>query len=179
MSDRDHLQTLLDRAAISDVLHVYATGLDAQDWALWRSAFVERIVFDLSSVTGKAPVETAVEQQVEFVRTQFAGFDATQHMITNHRHTIEGDRARVVAHMRAEHWVTFDEDDLVRLDQRGDGPAGGDRYSMFGYYDDKLVRTAEGWKLVAVQLKLTRTEGNPHVMSYAWRKGKRRLGTGA
>ena len=52
--------------------------------------------------------------------------------------------------MRAEHWV----------DPAETAPDG-DRYSMFGYYDNDLVLTAEGWKLVSVQLKLTRTEGHP------------------
>ena len=32
-----NLQLLLDRAAISDVVHAYATGLDRRDWTLFRS----------------------------------------------------------------------------------------------------------------------------------------------
>jgi hypothetical protein len=164
-SDRpDELRTLADRAAISDVLHCYATGLDAQDWALWRSAFVtdSPVVFDMRAVTNREPQPQPIDAVIAQVSIQFAGFDATQHLITNHRHAITGDRARVVAHMRAEHWI----------DPAETAPDG-DRYSMFGYYDNDLVRTAEGWKLVSVQLKLTRTEGHPGVMGAAWRKGKR------
>ena len=38
MSEED-LQRLLDRAAISDVVHAYATGLDRRDWPLFPSIF--------------------------------------------------------------------------------------------------------------------------------------------
>jgi len=165
--DPARLAELIDCHELSDVLHRYATGLDARDWVLWRSAFVTDvpILFDMRSVSGREPKLQPVDAVISWLQLQFAGFDATQHMITNHRHTIDpsGDHARVLAHMRAEHWI-----DPVEL------PEGEvDRYTMFGYYDDRFVRTATGWKLVHVQLKLTRTEGNPGVMPAAWRKGKR------
>jgi hypothetical protein len=38
MTDTD-LSILLDRAAISDVVNAYATGLDRRDWVLYRSIF--------------------------------------------------------------------------------------------------------------------------------------------
>jgi hypothetical protein len=167
--DPVRLAELADHHDLSDVLHRYATGLDARDWVLWRSAFVTDapILFDMRSVSGREPKPQPVDAVISWLQLQFAGFDATQHLITNHRHTIErdGDHARVLAHMRAEHWI-----DPHELD---DGEGDGDRYTMFGYYDDRFVRRAVGWKLVQVQLKLTRTEGNPNVMVAAWRKGKR------
>ncbi|MPY96061.1 MAG: hypothetical protein GEV08_24275 [Acidimicrobiia bacterium] len=148
------LAAVVDRLAIDDVLSSYAAGLDAQDWRLWRSIFVPEVVFDMQSVHGRPPVLEEIDKTVSVIRVQFAGFRATQHVIVNRRHTIEGDRAQVLATMQAWHW--FDE----RC------------YTMFGYYDDKLVRTAEGWRLAEVQLNLTRTDGDPAVMKDAWRRGK-------
>ena len=153
-----------DRLAIGDVLYTYAAGLDAQDWDLWRTAFADEITFDMSAVHGRPPITESIDKTISYIRIQFAGFEATQHMITNHRPTVDGDSARVLAHMRAEHWV-----DPSLAPER-------DRYSMFGYYDDRLVRTPDGWKLTDVQLNLTRTEGNPEVMAIAWRHGKELLG---
>jgi len=154
----DQLQLLVDKADISDVLYRYGSGLDARDWGLWRSAFCERATIDLSSFNGVEPVELPIDSHIRGAQGTFAGFDTTQHMITNHRHWIDGGDARVVAHMRAEHWAT--------------GVRGGDRFTMFGYYDNRVRRTSDGWRLCVVKLVCTRYAGNLDVMLGAYRRGK-------
>ena len=52
------------------------------------------------------------------------------------------------------------------------GIEGTDRYTMFGYYDDRLVRTDAGWKIAEMQLNVTRTEGNRWVMDEAQRRAR-------
>ncbi len=89
----------------------------------------------------------------------FAELTVTQHFLTNHRITINGDTARCLAHMRAEHWL-----------RNEDGTES--RYTMFGYYDDKFVRTADGWKMCEMQLNVTQTEGDIRVMNEASRRAK-------
>jgi 3-phenylpropionate/cinnamic acid dioxygenase small subunit len=154
------LETLLDRAALVDVLSSYATGLDARDWQLWRSVFLDQVVFDLSSWSGQ-PARTLDADRVVAAQARiFAELAATQHFITNHRITVDGDRARVLAAMRAEHWI----DTPV--------PGGGTRYTMFGYYDDRLVRTRDGWKIAEMQLNVTRTEGDRNVLDEASRRAR-------
>ncbi len=143
---------LLQRSQIIDLLSVYATGLDARDWPLWRSVFVDEVVFDLSSWNDQLPKLLNTDRVVATQARLFAEFTMTQHLIANHRVVIDGDQARALAHMRAEHW----------LDES--------RYTMFGYYDDKLVRTPEGWKISQMQLKVTHTEGDLWVMEEARRR---------
>jgi len=159
MNEPDRLQFLLDRAAIIDVMSAYATGLDARDWTLWRSIFVDEAVFDLSSWSGQPARRLDSDRVVAGQARIFAELAVTQHFITNHRIVIEGDRARVLAHMRAEHWSDVP------------GPGRG-RYTMFGYYDDKLIRTANGWKIAEMQLNVTRTEGDRAVMEEATRRAR-------
>ena len=162
MATDDRLQALLDRAALIDVLSNYATGLDARDWTLWRSVFLDEVTFDLSSWSGQPARKLDADRVVATQAKIFAEFAVTQHFFTNHRITIDGDRARVLAHMRAEHWL----DDSPEHPQR----EGTQRYTMFGYYDDKLVRTTIGWKIAEMQLNVTRTEGNRYVMDEATRR---------
>ena len=87
--------------------------------------------------------------------------------MTNHRITLDGDKARVIAHMRAEHWLDGANEP---------GTAGGTettmRYTMFGYYDHDLIRTADGWKISRMQLNVTRTEGNRWVMEESTRRAR-------
>ena len=73
--------------------------------------------------------------------------------------TIDGDRARLIAHMRAEHWLEV-----------ASGPS--PRYTMLGFYDDKLVRTSDGWNIAEMQLNVTRTEGPRFVMEEAQRRAR-------
>ena len=46
---------------------------------------------------------------------------------------------------------------------------------MYGTYFDEAVRTADGWKLEKVRLKLIREEGNRYLMNSAARRGKEML----
>ena len=149
-----------DRQAIVDVLSNYATGLDARDWVLWRSVFVDEVIFDLSSWNGVAPRPLETDRVVAAQARIFAELIETQHFFTNHRVAIDGDNARVQAHMRAEHWLA------------NPGIEGTDRYTMFGYYDDQLVRTDAGWKIAEMQLNVTRTEGNRWIMDEAERRAR-------
>ena len=165
MSDQQisQLQSLLDRAAIIDVLSNYATGLDARDWQLWRSIFLDEVLFDLSSWTGQPGRVLNADRVVAAQAREFAELSTTQHFMTNHRVTITGDRARLLAHMRAEHWIPLDASAGNRTTER---------YTMFGYYDDKLVRTINGWKIAEMQLNVTHTEGPRWVMQEAARRAK-------
>lgn len=164
MSD-ERLQRLTDESDLRDLIHRYAFGLDHEDWELWRTVFAETVTMDMSDYQPEPPPRPApADVVVANARVLFAGLDRSQHFIGSHRYAIEGDRATITAHMRAEHWLHTG---------RGD-----DRYTMYGTYFDQAVRTDDGWKLVTVRLRLLREEGNRHLMREAVRRG-RALSAGA
>ena len=153
------LQRLSDESELRDLIHRYAFGLDHGDWVVWRSVFADEVVVDMSDYQSDPPPRLATaEQVVRSAMTLFAGFDATQHFIGTHRFELAGDAAVITAHMRAEHWVTTGK--------------GGDRYTMYGTYIDDCIRTADGWKMVKVKLRLLREEGNRQVMRTALERGR-------
>ena len=159
----DPLRRLTDESELRDLIHRYAFGLDNRDWTLWRSVFADEVVIDMSDYRPEPPPRLATaEQAVRSAEVLFAGFEATQHFIATQRYEISGDVAVITAHMRAEHWLTTGE--------------GGDRYTMYGTYVDDCVRTADGWKLTRVKLRLLREEGNRHVMLSALERGRAKLG---
>lgn len=161
MTSDDQLQYLADRAAISDILHAYATGLDTRNWPLYRSIFLDEVDMDFSSV-GLGKGRRKADEWVEEARVLFAGFDATQHLSANHVHDIRGDEATCTSYMRAEHFVINAE--------------GENYYTMGGYYTNQLVRTAAGWKLSGITLTVNWNRGNRHVLRLAQRRGRERLG---
>lgn len=161
MSDSE-LRMLLDRAQISDVVHRYATGLDMRDWRLYRSIFLDEIEMDFESV-GIPPGRFTADQWVEDAKTLFKGFDATQHVSSNHVHDIRGDEATCVSYMKAEHFVSRDD-----LDEATDR----DRWTIGGYYTNQLVRTPDGWKLRGVRLTVTWSRGNRGILAIALKRGR-------
>ena len=143
------------------MIHRYAFGLDTRDWELWRSIFTDEVLIDTSDYEPEPPPRRLpVDVYVSYVSRLFAGFEATQHFIGTHRFSIDGDHAMITAHFRAEHWATTTH--------------GSDRYTMFGTYSDECVRTAAGWRLTSVKLRLLRQEGNREVMRQAERAARER-----
>ncbi len=157
-------QLLLDRAAISDVVNAYATGLDRRDWALYRRIFTDQIEMDFSSLGLRAGSYRA-DDWVRDAQILFAGFTATQHTSSNHVHDVRGDQATCVSNMQAEHFV-------ARAPAEVPETPDGDSWTIGGYYRNELLRTADGWKLCRITLTITWTRGNAEVPRIARRRGR-------
>ncbi len=130
--DKEKEQMILDRFEIIDVFNRYAAGVDGQDSALYRSCFTDQMDVD---VTGESVNQTAdawVDQAIAAV----SGFEKTQHIITNHMITVNGDEADATAYVQAKH---FNKDST---------------WSVWGHYTNKLVRTPEGWKINSLKLTM-------------------------
>lgn len=156
-----------DRLDIMELLARYGAGLDARDWPLWRSVFTDRALFDLGSWSGAKAERVETDRVVRAQARLFAEFEVTQHMMSNFRITLAEDSARVIAVMRAEHWIRITPDeDATR------------RYTMFGFYDDRLSRTANGWKIDEMHLEVTKTEGERWVMDEARRRARAKRDVG-
>jgi hypothetical protein len=152
MADERALQDLIDRAAISDVLITYAAAVDTRDWALFRSLFAEELFLDFSSFNPELYRKMSVDELVEITR-KVAAFDATQHLSTNHRHTLNGDRAACVSYMQAGHFMTREGQQHVCF--------------LYGHYTYELRRTAGGWKIDRYGLQVTASQGDPRVFEWA------------
>jgi 3-phenylpropionate/cinnamic acid dioxygenase small subunit len=152
----DTVQLLLDRTAISDVQLRYATGVDTRDWPLFRSCFTDEIETESSSAVGSPPQRIKADDWVERVRRTIDGLKATQHMITNQVITLEGDEATCVAYVQARHHLPNE--------------TRGSEQVTYGYYTNRFVRTAEGWKIRARKLTVLWNEGNMAIFELARRR---------
>jgi len=124
------LQQLTDRIEIDDLLTRYATGLDAKDWDLWSACFTTDAFIDYTAAGGIKGTLPAVRQWLAQV---MAGFPVTQHLVTNKAVDIDGDTATCRSCLFNPMGVS--DDDSVMFFFEG------------GYYRDKLVRTAAGWRI--------------------------------
>lgn len=143
------LETLIDRAAISDAVLRYATAVDTRDWALYRSVFADPLTVDFASWSGEPELTLPVDEWVELVRKTLSGFDATQHLSSNHVITVTGDTAICVSYMVARHYLVENGERLM--------------HSIGGHYTNRLVRAADDWKISHCMLTVT------------WEMGERKL----
>ncbi len=137
-NDRDELVELMSR---------YASMADTRDWdELPRSVLCDELTCDFSSLG--VPVTTmSRDEWCRQNQRAFAGWIATHHVITNHRIAVDGDRATIRAHVRAEHWAP--------PEVAAGGPS---CWLVVGFYDDVAERTADGWRLSSVTLTVTHQE---------------------
>lgn len=126
-----------DRREITERLALLAAALDSRDWAGVSDAFTP-------DATGYS--RTGREAVVAVVRDHLGGCGPTQHLLGNHRITVDGDRARSLTYARVHHEGA---DDLA------------DRwFECCGEYDDRWARTRDGWRLCARVFTMTIRRGD-------------------
>ena len=120
-----------DRLAINQVLDEYARGIDTRDWDLVESVFTGDAFLDYTAFGGPKGPQSDV---ITWLQDALTAFVMSQHHITNRLITIDGDEAVVAAEL------------LAIMGMPGEP---GKMSMMFtgGQYNDRLVRTDEGWKI--------------------------------
>ncbi len=120
-----------DRLAVSEVLDDYARGIDSRDWDLVVSCFTADAYLDY---TAFGSIKGPVEEVVGWLQNAVSSFVMSQHHITNRHITIDGDEAVVSAELLAIMGMTSGEGTMSMM------------YTG-GQYNDRCVRTSDGWKI--------------------------------
>ncbi|MCX4881568.1 MULTISPECIES: nuclear transport factor 2 family protein [unclassified Streptomyces] len=140
---RRQLQTLTDRAEITDLMDRYLRSLDEgvfdDEWAR---------AFHTEDVTAEMPIGTVKGRDalLDRVRRGMALFDRTVHMGTNAVVRVDGARATARGAQLSTHVLA-------------DGS--GDVFVSAGHTEAELVRTADGWRISASALRVVWTQGPP------------------
>ncbi len=116
-----------DRQDISDVLVRYATAIDRRDWRLFRTVFTDDCELDY----GEIGAWKGIDAVAEFMEQVHAMAGHTMHRLTNQAVTVDGDKATARTYVDA-------------LIMAGDNQTG---VNALGFYDDEIVRTADGWRI--------------------------------
>jgi hypothetical protein len=155
------MDLLSDRAELIELFGRYADIADLKEFSVLPGlVYTDSVTMDFETVVGTPPATVSLTDYVGGLRVAFAGFAATHHAITGHVVEIDGDRAKLHAHVRAEHWLPAE---LV------DG--GPDRWLVVGFYDNEAVRTADGWRFSSVKLTAIHQE-NPQLAGIAIAAGQ-------
>lgn len=136
---------MTDRDEIVEKINLYGLAMDSRRWDLFDRLFAEHVDADYGP--------TAHWHDRESFKTDFGTFhehfDATQHVMTNHLVTVEGDSACS---------LTYGQWRLLRH-----AAEGGPLWDGTGWYDDQWVRTHGGWRILKRVCRVVWCTGNPKV----------------
>jgi len=128
MSERE------DRQDISELLVRYATSIDRRDWPLFRTVFTDDCELDY----GEIGAWKGVDAVTEFMEKVHALAGHTMHRLSNIAITVDGDQALARTYL----------DGLMMA------PDNKSAANPIGFYDDEIVRTADGWRIARRRLTL-------------------------
>ena len=126
------LNLLADKLAIIELLNQFGMAIDLRDWDDFRNLFADSVEFDYSSI-GEVAGTLKPKDIANTACQDLGGFQATQHVITNHLVEHAGNKATCKAHVRAMHLLANNEQESM--------------LEIGGYYIAGLVRTDSGWKI--------------------------------
>lgn len=125
-------EELSDRAEIHDVVVRYGWAIDTKDWDLLDTCFTPDAHLDYSSNPGgKAGAYPEIRA---WLAEALAAFPVTQHLMSNIDVRLDGERATVRT--------------MVANPQGAATRKGPPHFFFIGArYDDRFVRTADGWRI--------------------------------
>lgn len=138
----------IERDEIVDKLNLYALAVDTQRWDLFDRVFTEHCGVDF----GTNSRWTERERFKADFAAYHAPFDATQHVMSNHQVSFEGEHA----------WsLVYGNWRLVRHAASASGE--GALWEGSGWYDDHWVRTHGGWRIQKRVCRVIWSTGNDRV----------------
>lgn len=142
--------TSSDHREVVDTLYRFAEGMDWRDWELFRSVFTDVVEIDYSSHRPGQLGMIAADEWVANARRRLTPLDATQHLMSNPRVAVNGNRANITMYVEAQHLLTRD------------GVTAS--YVIGGRYRDRLVRSDDGWRIEALTLEARWYTGDRSVL---------------
>ena len=133
MVEPNRIQEVSDHLEIQGLLTRYCTAIDSKQYDMLDTVFTPDAFIDYRSaggISGKLPEIKA------WLAKALGVFPMTQHYVTNFSITLDGDSARSRCMFYNPMGLSLQE-----------GRKGLELLFFGGYYNDKLVRTPEGWRI--------------------------------
>jgi uncharacterized protein (TIGR02246 family) len=147
-------ERLSDSDALRALSAAYAAAVDARDGEGFAALFVEtgELLVPGSPADGRPVVSRAGTDTLRSVPEGLRRFERTFHQVSNHRFSIDGDRATGDVYCIAHH--------VSAVSAAGTDTAGTDTVWFIRYRDD-YARTPEGWRFERRALHLQWVEEHP------------------
>jgi 3-phenylpropionate/cinnamic acid dioxygenase small subunit len=138
--------TLLDEKKIEGVLIAYATAIDKRDWTMLDDVLAPDATAHYKSIGHFG----SRAEMVAMFKEVLERCGATQHMLSNIRIRVEGERATAACYLQAIH--------------AGLGKYQGETLTIWGEYEDRLELRPEGWRIAHRELTVLHAVGDIGLM---------------
>lgn len=127
----EQVKLLVDRMEIDDLLTRYTVALDTRSWDLLGTVFMPDATIDYTSSDG---IKGRFPEIAAWLEKTLSGMKACQHLLGNRQIHFDGDRATGRTYFFNPNSVTDESGKVIML-------------FVGGFYLDKFVRTADGWRI--------------------------------
>ena len=127
MNDKEFLQYLRDKEEIIGMIHQYALALDDRHWDLLKDLFTEDVRINFGGIEREG-----IDAFIDMIKAHLGGCGPLQHLFSNYRITVDGDKATAAFYGRVMHAGVDDPKDVL--------------FDFWGEYRDELIRTPNGWR---------------------------------
>lgn len=125
------LQEVSDRIEIDDLLIRYTVAIDEKDWELLDTVYTPDAKIDYTTSGG---IKGEYPEVRAWLAKALAPFTMTQHLVSNSVVEVDGDTATA----RTMVFNPMGTDD---------GRGGLNMFYVGAWYEDRLVRTPDGWRI--------------------------------
>jgi 3-phenylpropionate/cinnamic acid dioxygenase small subunit len=139
-------QEMSDRLEIQDLFTRYCFAIDDRDWDALDALFTPDAKIDYTATGGAAGPLGEIKL---WLAEALGGCGMSQHMVALPLLTIDGDTAK-------SRMILFNPMMM------GDGQGNETTFFVGVWYHDKLVRTADGWRISERSQKLAYTHATPN-----------------
>jgi hypothetical protein len=137
---------MTDISAIINVMNIYPIAVDTQQWELFDVVFTPDAAVDFGGAAKWSDLGS-FKKAFQVIHAPFA---STQHVTTNHQVLISGLQATCLSYVHGR---------FIRA-----VPQGGSLFESTGWYDDRLVKTPDGWRISTRVCRMQWWDGNPAVL---------------
>ena len=127
MNDKEFLQYLRDKEDIIEMINHYAMALDDRKWELLKDLFTADVRINFGGIEREG-----IDDFIEMIKAHLGGCGPSQHLFSNYRITVDGDRATAAFYGRVMHAGVGKQKDVL--------------FDFWGEYRDELIRTPDGWR---------------------------------
>lgn len=135
-----------DISSIINTVNRYAVAVDSHRYGLFDQVFTEDIHCDFGGGAAFTDRATLISVFADI----HAVFDATQHMTMGHTVDVRGDAANCLSYVSGRFRREVEGRPCV--------------FESTGWYDDRLVRTADGWRIQERTSRMVTYGGDIRVM---------------
>jgi hypothetical protein len=145
------VRDIIEKDKIIEIVNQLFIGTDNRNWKTVRDCFTDKVLFDMTSMTGGKPGEIPADKIVEGWNQGLKNLQHIHHQAGNYLVNIKQDTADVFCYGTAYHYL--------------ENSSGRNSRTFVGSYDFQLKQIAYKWKICKFKFNLKFIEGNKELGS--------------